>query len=199
MSLDESVEPEPRSWAYLQTPGFQSRQALAAWLVESFEHVVEIGGYRSPISRFLRRAPRSVTIIDPLVQPLEADTLAGAPCRVRHVAARFEDVVLDVDRYALVLLGFDIELDEQPEEARAPALAALDRLIAGADRVVVEWAVEWAPSRALAEHVIASADWDRPFDVGMHVRGPLGIDLRTSWPPLRHRRMVALDRKVRGP
>ena len=95
---------------HLSGPGARARQALAAYYLRGCEHVVEIGGAGLPIDGFLTHAPASVTIIDPKIAPFEADTLNGAPCKVRHLQAKLQQARFDLapGSYGLVMLGLSL-------------------------------------------------------------------------------------------
>ena len=111
-----SVEPFQRQAAghvildHLSGPGAGARQALAAHYLRGFAHIVEIGGAGLPIDGFLTHRPASVTIIDPKITPHEADTLNGAPCKVRHLRAKVQQAHLGLEPrgYGLVLLGLSL-------------------------------------------------------------------------------------------
>lgn len=115
------------------------RQAMAAHFLRGARHVVEIGGAHAPITEFLTHAPESVTVIDPKIEPFEADTLNGRPCRVRHVAAKFQavDLARPAADYAVVMVGLSLK-----GFGRAGAVTdPLVKLLGEAGWVVVEHAL----------------------------------------------------------
>lgn len=121
---------------HLQGPAAAVRQAIAGHALGGLEHVIEIGGAGLPITRFLKPLPRSVTVIDPKITPLETDTLDGQPCRVRHLARKFQASAVDVPdgRLGVAMIGLSLKgLGAQP--AVTEALVALCRR---AERVVIE-------------------------------------------------------------
>ena len=61
---------------------FKSRYVIASHHLRKCKHIVEIGGYRTPITGFLTSRHESVTVLDPYVKPAANDTLNGAPCKV---------------------------------------------------------------------------------------------------------------------
>ena len=74
-------------WGYLDTEALQSRYVLAAHFVKDARNIVEIGGYRdNVITRFLTGTHDSVSVfsLDAEFETFEAETLNGAPCRVRR-------------------------------------------------------------------------------------------------------------------
>lgn len=121
---------------HLQGPAAAVRQLIAGHALGGLEHVIEIGGAGLPITHFLRPLPRSVTVIDPKITPLEAHMVDGAPCRVRHIARKFQAVAIDVPdgRLGVAMIGLSLKgLGAQP--AVTEALADLCRR---AERVVIE-------------------------------------------------------------
>ena len=80
-------------------------------VVNVFSNIVEVGGHLRPVSGFLRHVPDSFICIDPKSKPFESDKLNGKPCRVRHIARKFQDVDLDLMRgsYGLVFVGYSLK------------------------------------------------------------------------------------------
>jgi hypothetical protein len=186
-----------KSWEYLVTPAYQTRYVLAAHYLDACADVVEVGGYRTPISGFLRAPHRSVTVIDPLIEPGEHDMLAGQPCRVRHVRAFFQDVPDLPATYGLALLGFDLELYEVSRVQRRRTLDQLTPVVRAASRIVMEIPRDWAASRWLGAWVEKTTGFRRVLDVTLDLKPErpedLGVDLATSWPPIWRRRVLVLD------
>jgi hypothetical protein len=181
-------------WAYLSSVPFQSRYALAAWQVADIHDIVEIGGYRTPITQFLRGAHRTVTVLDPHIAPHQAESLNGAPCRVRHAACFFQDWADWPKDYALVMLGLDLELYEISRARRRKVLEQFTPVVGGAKRIVMEIPQDWAPSRWLGAWIEKTTGYNRTMDVILDIRGDLGVDLSRSWPPIRRRRVIVLER-----
>jgi hypothetical protein len=183
-----------KEWAYLGSRAFQSRYALAAWQLEDVAHIVEIGGYRTPITGFVRTPKKSVTVIDPHITPLSAETLLGQPCKVRHVPAFFQDWKEYPTSYGLVLLGLDFELYEVSRKLRAEILDQFVPVVRAASRIVMEAATDWTASRWLAGWVEKTTGYRPSLDLVIEMQGDLGVDLSKSWPPLRKRHLIVLDR-----
>jgi len=97
---------------HLSGPAAEIRQVLAAHFVRDCPHVVEIGGHLRPVTPYLQHRPLSVLSIDPKTIPMEADMLNGHPCRVRHIARKFQDFDYgdyQPGSYGLVLLGMSLK------------------------------------------------------------------------------------------
>lgn len=121
---------------HLQGPAAAVRQTIAGYALGGLEHVIEIGGAGLPITRFLRPIPLSVTVIDPKITPFAADTLEGQPCRVRHLARKFQAAAVDIPqgRLGVAMIGLSLKgLGAQPA-----VTAALADLCRRAERVVIE-------------------------------------------------------------
>jgi hypothetical protein len=132
---------------HLSGPAAAVRQVLAAHFVRECPHIVEIGGHIRPVTPYLTHRPRSVLVVDPKTDPYEAEELNGHPCRVRHVARKFQEITYDyVPRsYGLVMLGLSL----RPFGTREPVGTLLYSLIDNAKIVVVEYppALERASSQ----------------------------------------------------
>ncbi|MBX9908236.1 MAG: hypothetical protein K2Z25_05935 [Beijerinckiaceae bacterium] len=95
---------------HLAGPAACLRQVLAAHAVRDCAHVVEIGGAGLPITGFLMHRPASVTVIDPKIPAFAAEALHGFACRVRHLAAKLQEVDLAPEEpFGLVLLGLSLK------------------------------------------------------------------------------------------
>jgi hypothetical protein len=126
---------------HLSGPAAAIRQVLAAHFVRGCPHVLEIGGHRRPVTGYLTHAPLSVTSIDPKTAEYEADELNGRPCRVRHIARKFQDVELDFAprSYGLVLLGYSLK----PFGKREPLGKLMFSLLDNASVVVIDYTPEF--------------------------------------------------------
>ncbi len=122
---------------HLSGPAAAVRQVMAAHFVTGCAHIVEIGGHLRPVTPFLTHGPNSVMVVDPKIEPYEGDDLNGRPCKVRHVAAKFQEVVFDVPagQYGLIILGYSLK----PFGARQPLGQSLFGLIDDARTVVLEY------------------------------------------------------------
>lgn len=138
---------EGDSLPHLSGPAAAVRQVLAAHFLRECPHVIEIGGHLRPITPYLQHRPLSVLSVDPKTPSLEADTLNGHPCRVRHVARKFQEVEYDYAprSYGLALIGYSLK----PFGAREPLGALLHGLVDNARVVVIEHQPELA--RAVAQ------------------------------------------------
>src|SRR5262245_21073127 len=125
---------------HLSGPVAGVRQVLAAYFLRDCPHVIEIGGHARPITGYLTHRPLSVLSVDPKTAPFEAEMLNGHPCRVRHIARKFQEIDYNyaLRSYGLVLLGFSLK----PFGDREALGELLFGLIDNAGIVVIEYAPE---------------------------------------------------------
>jgi hypothetical protein len=148
----------------------EARQVLAAHYLKECAHIVEIGGAGLPITHFLTHQPQSVMVIDPKIVAFEADTLNGSLCRVRHVAAKFQAVALDVEpgTYGLALIGLSLK-----PFGRRPALdESLLRLVREARIVVIDYAVQLERAHGQWPALLAASEHDTIVDLAMRLDDP---------------------------
>jgi len=124
---------------HLASPAAALRQVLAAHAVRGCPHILEIGGAGLPISGFLTHHPETVTVIDPKIPEFVASTLNGAPCHLRHRAAKLQEVEIEpAGPYALILLGLSLK----PFGRRSAVPPELLALAAGAAVLVIDYALD---------------------------------------------------------
>jgi len=124
--------------SHLAGPAAPVRQLLAAYFVRDCPHIVEIGGHLTPVTPYLIHHPESVLVVDPKAAPRSEDKLHGRPCRVRHVARKFQELTFDLapHTYGLVLLGFSLKQAGGREALGSKLLDLVDQAL----KVVIEWA-----------------------------------------------------------
>ncbi len=183
--------------AHLAGPASAVRQAIAAHFLTGCAHVVEIGGAGLPMSRFLTHRPLSVTVIDPKIAPHAAEMLDGAPCRVRHVAAKFQDRAqiaeampeLAPDSYGLVMLGLSLK----PFGGHAALDEGLLSLVRGARVVVIDYALQLERAAAQIPILLKQSRHDIVADMEMRLN-----DARLAQTPFGDRRLIVLSSRSGG-
>lgn len=163
---------------FYEHDAFKSRYVLAAHHLRHCKHIVEIGGYRTPISSFLRSHHQSVTTIDPYIKPLAADTLNGAPCKVRHLPMMFEDYRLSGSEDCFLYIG----LDYYDEENR-PACGRLKEIVHRFETVVVDYAARYPTGATCFQALELPTAFDRVASVLLEVEGNEWGNLTGSWLP----------------
>jgi hypothetical protein len=186
-------EPPATAWSYLEAEAFTTRSVLAAHFVAGCPTVVEIGGYRTPIDRFLTGTHESVLVVDPLIRDATRDELNGAPCVVDHMRARFQDLwwqILRPGDYGLVILGLEIQgLSAQDEQV-------LYELVDGARVTVLEFPSSWHASCAQYAQIRANTSVIESLRAGLDLSGNDVGDLAASWAPRFDRELHVLRRRA---
>lgn len=168
----EPPKEAPPLWKYLTDPALYSRHAVAAQWLGSPDYVLEIGGYITPISSFISQVPRDYVLVDPLCSPLEAATLNGVPCRVRHLAIElknFDASELEDRSYVVVFLGAQLDDTDKPFSEFVATVERFLRIVAGAKRAIIEFPPAWKSCRELFDCLISML---RP-----HVEFEITLDL----------------------
>jgi hypothetical protein len=132
-------------WSYLVHPALQTRYAVAAALLRGEDVIVEVGGYKTPISQFLTHAPREVVVIDPLLDRDGEETQSGT--RVRYHRSDFNTLDLSAfpaDTYSVVFLGMDMHNPEASELDNVTTFARFLGFTARARSAVIEYPVGWS-------------------------------------------------------
>ena len=94
-----------QEWDYLVSEVFQSRHLVAAYYLRNCSHILEVGGYKTPITNYLYGEHESVTVVDPRIEPFHAETLNDRPCLVRHLPLKLQDYHSTGNENGFVFLG----------------------------------------------------------------------------------------------
>lgn len=180
------VAPAGIQLAHLAGEAAHVRQAIAAHFLKNCADIIEIGGAGAPITNALTHAPRSVLVVDPKITAFAAEELRGAPCRVRHVAAKLQQVTFDAapGTYGLALLGLSLK----PFGAKPAVPPELAALCDNARRIVIDYAIHFERSAGQLPALIGRGT----------LREVLRLDLRLSDPaisatPYAERRLIVLE------
>jgi len=164
----------------LLTDALRARQVLAAWYIRHCRHIIEVGGWRNPISEYSVGAHETITVIDPLI-----DDLASSDGRaiVRHIRGKIEDYQPSGDEDALVMLGFEGwgHLDRE----------CILRLLRRVRVTVLEASTSHPPAQASIREIIERDDLCVRVQLFM-TAGGAGVD--PAW-RFKARSFYVLDRK----
>jgi hypothetical protein len=147
--MNETVQARQQVWSYMASEVFQNRYLVAANYLRNCSHILEVGGCSTPVTNYLRGEHASVTVVDPLVEPLESATLNGGPCLVRHIPVRLEDYQATGLENGFVALGM-------PFLPLEPVLAIMRRC----DVSVLEFPVAFLDSCRMFKLILESGHFD---------------------------------------
>lgn len=158
-----------KEWKYLYSDAFKIRYVVAAHFLRDCPLVVEIGGYKTPISGFLKPGIKSV-VIDPKTDPYEDQF-------TKHIKDHFQNVKLELSEpYGVAILGIEIHL--QPEQWES-----LYEFLRKSQKVVVEVPVEHPPSVNQFEQILLNTGLKIKVAVKMDLSDNDFGDLTDSAPP----------------
>lgn len=158
---------------YLCSEAAQSRCVLAAHYLRECPHVIEIGGFKTPLTLFLSGPHKSVTVVDPLMREYQSDVLNGCACRVRHLPLTFQEVDLQPEgEYGFVMLGASLKYFSTDPSQREREWHKLRALVSGARVAVLEAAIDWPLGREILERL--------QVDSALKVRTTIDLDLSAN-------------------
>ena len=144
-SMMETIRSQQQVWSYMASEVFQTRYLVAANYLRNCRHILEVGACSTPITRYLRGAHESVTVVDPLVEPVQAETLNDRPCVVRHIPVKIQDYQPTGYENGFAVLGM-------PQLPLEPVL----RIMRRCDISVLEFPVAFLPSCLMFKSVLDS-------------------------------------------
>ncbi len=147
-------------FGYLLTEAAQARYILAAHYVRDCDHIVEIGGYKAPITKFVTTVPKSILVLDPKTDEFHSDSLYGKPCRVDHLATTFQEHAFEAekDTYGLVIIGLSLKFFSKDETKKAKEWDRLLDLINNARVTIVETPVNCERGENNIAHILDACD-----------------------------------------
>lgn len=168
---DQYDPKELKDFAYLMTEAGRARSRLASHYLKDCENILEIGGFKTPITPYLIGPHKRVLSIDPKGEEYESPELNGHPCEVRHVVDRFQNIEINMKPYSygLVLIGCSLKFKESKDNVgKDEAMEMLQFLVNKAQLTVLEFAGTWPNAQEnianLLENtrteVVTQFEWD---------------------------------------
>ena len=170
---------------YLTSEAAQTRYVLAAYYVRDCPEIIEIGGFKTPITQFLNSSPSRVLMLDPKIRAYHGDHLNNTPCRVDYLPLRFQDYDFSEFRdYGLVILGCSLKYFR--DENQKDQWRKLVDLINGARITVLEFSVDWERSVDNVAFMLKNT--------ATHIRLQIDMDLQHGMnTPYHKRRLMVLE------
>jgi hypothetical protein len=174
---------------YLESEAAQSRCVIAAHVMRHCPHVLEIGGFTTPISLFLTGHHESVTVIDPLMRAYASDHLNGYPCQVRHVPKSFQQASFDIEgEYGFVMLGASLKHFSEDLLQKEQEWEMLVNLISGAQVSVIEAAIDWPLGKGALDKLLEIPNIKIRTSIDLDLSANPGMD-----PDHYRRRLLVLE------
>lgn len=176
----------------------QVRQRIAAHFLQGCDKILEIGGFKNPITSFLLHHPKEVVVIDPLTDPLELNELPGKPCRIRHLAITLDQFAAgeswEGERFGLVFCGMDLNRHEVTPDVWLNTVCKFLSLVSRAQPAVLEFPVQWQPSVQQFNLILSLLQPRIAADFRLDLtRFPLGPEVTDEIRTRFLRRLVVLD------
>lgn len=132
-------------WDYLTHPALRTRYAVVAALLQESPRIVEIGGYKTPITQFMDSRPREIVVIDPLLDE-SGESGDKTATKYIHLKMDFSDfdtsTYLDV-AYDVVFLGLDMHSPDKTEVENVEVFAKFIDFCSRAKSVFIEYPIGW--------------------------------------------------------
>jgi hypothetical protein len=176
-------------WKYLESEAFSMRSVIAANFLRECRTVVEIGGGKSSIERFLHGQHQHIFVIDPFLREQRLSLPGRESCKVWHVRARFQDLEWTIQRprgYGMVMLGFEMQ---DPGESDYQ----LFRLVDNSQITIIEFSSSWELSRKQYEAVRQNTSMRERLVCKLDLQGNDVGSLEGSWPPRFDREIHVLE------
>ena len=158
------------TWKYLYSEPFKTRYVLSAYFLKECEEIIEIGGFKTPITDFV--GGKKTIVVDPLIEPIHTETS-------QHLAITF-------DNYGVLMLGLDVIM---PEEG----WTKLYKLISGSSITVLETPLDYAPSLVQLNSILRNTNKKTKISFMLDLTGNNFGDMTDSYPPFCRRQMHVLQ------
>ncbi len=121
-----------REWPYLTSEALKTRYAITSYLLRDCDMIIEIGGYKTPISDFV--TDKDVIVIDPKIERKITEKVVHLPIKIQDWNGSIRS-----SNYAVVILGMDLHLDDS-------GWKRVFELINGSKRTVIEFSASYKPA-----------------------------------------------------
>ena len=121
-----------KEWPYLTSEALKTRYAITSYLLRDCDTIIEIGGYKTPISDFVK--DKNVIVIDPKIEAKNEGKVIHLPIKLQD----WNDPIKS-SNYAVVILGMDLHLDDN-------GWNKLIMLINNSKKTILEFSSFWKPA-----------------------------------------------------
>lgn len=161
-------------WAYLKSEPFKIRYVIAAYYLNNCTEIIEIGGYKTPISDFLEN--KKITVIDPLVEPRRSDFVYHYTGELKEWMYDYNNYIPE-NNYGLLMLGFYLEnMDDE-------SWRYLYKMVNNSVITIIECPIDWQQSLEQLDQVLSATNKKIFMQIVLDLSGNDFGDLTDSWPP----------------
>ena len=141
-------------WYYLESETYKSRYALAAHFLKKCSTIIEIGGHKSTIDKFIADKSKRIIVCDPLIKPLERNNL-------HYVKSRFQDIDFsEYTDFGLCFMGLENIYNNKMRD-----------LVEKSNRVVIEHATNYPAGKSMATNITNNTAKKIIIDIDLDFRG----------------------------
>jgi hypothetical protein len=169
-----------KEWVYLYSKAFKSRSAVAAYYLKDCQEIIEIGGFKTPISDFV--TGKIVSVIDPLIPPKQEGGVTHYPVVWREW---LKEPITSC--YGVLILGFHLE-GMCGEDWRRLYTMVNDSKI-----TVIEFPRDFSPSADQVNELLQNTTKHITVKINLDFSGSDLGDLTESWPPYEKRTLYVLE------
>ena len=142
-------------WSYLKNSALKTRYAITAWLLRKSKRIIEIGGYKTPITEFVHGKNTYVEVIDPKISSKKPKS-GSQKTRLIYHKCDFSDWNNKTAKpFDLVFLGLDLHSTEKTEFENITTFCKFIHFCAAAKSVVIEFPIEFARAKRQVETILA--------------------------------------------
>ena len=165
-------------WQYLTTEAYASRLMLAAGYVKGCPIIIELGGYKTPITPFLSYPFEKSINLDPLTESYSDEKTLFLPIDYRE----YDFSPYMKKDFALVMMRMEI-----------PYSQVLHNLVCSAKIIVIDYPVNHKVSLQLLDDILLRADLRKKIHLKMDLScTPLELS-KDSFPPYPQRESLVLE------
>ena len=170
-----------KEWSYLASEVFQQRCVLAANWLKECRTILDVGGYKTPINRFLTHDSRaSVTVIDPRIK----NSSLGPH---RYINGLWQDHKIDQTE-GIVILGIEIHAPESEWQYFINFIDSCQKGVIGVAEDHIHSVNMWAKIQQSLKKIRVQ------MQIGLDLRDNDFGDLTNSGPPYTKRKLYFLGR-----
>jgi hypothetical protein len=173
-----------KEWNYLFSEVFKTRYVVAAYHMQNCDEIIEIGGYKTPISQFIKN--KKITVIDPLSPKFDSPL-------VKHYQMTLDKYLqtygksIPKSKYGIIILGLYLK------DISAETWNYLYKLISESTITIIETPIEWSTSVDQFKQILKNTRKKISMQIAFDFSNNNFGELHNSYPPRVKRTMYFLS------